>query len=154
MLSQLLKSHCLPLAATFCLFAQGASAKTCELSIEGNDAMQYNTKELTVAKDCTDVKVTLKHVGKLPKAAMGHNFTLTAEKDMQAVITAGMQAGLPADYLPKDDARIIASTKVVGGGETATTSFKMAQLKPGETYKYFCTFPGHSAVMNGTLVIK
>ena len=133
--------------------AQGAFAKTCELSIEGTDAMQYSTKELTVAKDCTDVKLTLKHAGKLPKTAMGHNWVLASEKDMQAITTAGMTAGVANDYIPKD-AKIIAHTGLVGGGETSTATFKLADLKAGESYKYFCTFPGHSAIMNGVFSVK
>lgn len=136
------------------LVSGAAHAKTCELAIEGNDAMQFNLKEMTVEKSCTEVKVTLKHVGKLPKAAMGHNWVLSAEKDMQDLVGAGMKAGLAADYLPAKDARVIAEAKLVGGGESSTTTFKMADLKAGTTYKYFCTFPGHSAMMNGVIVIK
>jgi azurin len=136
------------------LAAGQAFGKTSPLSIEGNDAMQYSTKELTVAADCTEVELTLKHAGKLPKSAMGHNWILTAEKDMQAVVTAGMQAGVANDYQPKGDKRIIAATKLVGGGESAKTTFKVADLKKGESYKYFCSFPGHSGMMNGTLVVK
>lgn len=33
--------------------------------------MQYDKKELTVAGDCAEVELTLKHTGKLPAAAMG-----------------------------------------------------------------------------------
>lgn len=144
----------LALATCSAAFFSGAAlAKDCDLSIEANDQMQYNTKELTVAKDCTNVKVTLKHTGKLPKASMGHNWVLTSEKDMQAVQTAGISAGLAADYIPKD-AKIVAHTKLIGGGESDSTTFKMADLKKGETYKFFCSFPGHSALMNGTLVVK
>ncbi len=135
-------------------FAGQAAAKTCELTIESNDAMQFSTKELSVGKDCTDVKLTLKHTGKLPKSAMGHNWVLTAEKDMQAVATAGMTAGLASEYLPKGDAKVIAATTLVGGGESTSVTFKTAGLKAGEAYKFFCTFPGHSAVMNGTFTVK
>jgi azurin len=144
-----------PLFLTLALGAAGpVVAKTCNLEIEGNDAMQYNKKELTVAKDCTDVKLTLKHVGKLPKASMGHDWVLTATADMQAVVTAGLTAGAAADYLPKGDARVIAATSVVGGGEVASVTFKTAALKAGTEYKYFCTFPGHAGVMNGVLALR
>jgi len=146
-------SVCLTVFLSIGLAAE-AAAKTCDLSIEGNDAMQFNAKELSVGKDCTEVKLTLKHSGKLPKSAMGHNWVLTSEKDMAAVVTAGMSAGLAADYLPKGDAKVIASTKLVGGGESATVTFKTAGLKAGEAYKFFCTFPGHSAIMNGSFSIK
>jgi azurin len=128
-------------------------AKTCDLTIEGNDAMQYNTKEMVVEKGCTEVKVTLKHTGKLPKSAMGHNWVLSKEADMAGLVSEGMKAGLAADYIPKDP-KVLASAHLVGGGETSTATFKVADLKAGEKYKYFCTFPGHSAVMNGVLTVK
>lgn len=142
-------------AVAFCVAANSvAFGKTCDLAIEGNDAMQYNVKELNVAKDCTEIKVTLKHTGKLPKAAMGHNWILSTEKDKQAIIDAGIKAGLDKDYVPAGDSKIVAHTKVVGGGETATTSFKMSALKKGESYLYFCSFPGHAALMTGKLIVK
>lgn len=128
--------------------------KVCDVKIEGTDAMQFSAKELTVAKDCTDVKLTLKHAGKLPKTAMGHNWVLAADSDMAALVGAGAQAGVASDYLPKDDKRVIAATKLVGGGEEASTTFKVSALKAGKAYKFFCTFPGHSAMMNGTFSVK
>lgn len=143
-----------PLALMLASWTGVAAGKTCELAIEGTDAMQFNTKELTVEKSCTEVKVTLKHTGKLPKAAMGHNWVLTSDKDAPGVIADGMKAGLTKEYVPAGDARVIASTKLVGGGESTTTSFKMAALKAGEAYKFFCTFPGHSGLMSGVLIVK
>lgn len=134
--------------------AGAALAKTCDLAIEGNDAMQFNKKELSVSKDCTEVKLTLKHTGKLPKASMGHNWTLAEDKDMQGVVSAAITAGLANDYMPKDDKRILAHTKLVGGGESDSVTFKTAGMKPGTAYKFFCTFPGHSGIMNGVFSIK
>ena len=142
-------------AAALVLFSASAQAKTCDLSIDGTDAMQFSTKELTVEKDCTEVKITLKHVGKLPKSAMGHNIVITSEKDMQPVVTDAMKAGLAKDYLPAaGDVRVIAASKLIGGGETTTASFKVSALKAGENYKFFCTFPGHSGIMNGSVTVK
>jgi azurin len=100
------------------------------------------------------VKLTLKHTGKLPKTAMGHNWVLTSEKDMAGVLGDSAKAGVANDYVPKDDKRVIAATKLVGGGETTSTTFKMDALKAGESYKFFCTFPGHSGLMNGSFVVK
>lgn len=142
-------------AAGFLSLSSAAMAadKTCELKIEGNDAMQFNTKEMTVEKDCTDVKVTLKHAGKLPKASMGHDWVLTKAADMMAIVGAAGAAGAAKDYLP-EDAKIIAHTKMVGGGEESSVTFKASLLKAGEKYKYFCTFPGHFGVMQGNLTAK
>ena len=43
-----------------------AADKVCKLEITGNDQMQYDKKDLSVPADCTEVQLTLKHVGKLP----------------------------------------------------------------------------------------
>lgn len=129
-------------------------AKTCTQTIEGNDAMQFNLKEMTVAKDCTELVVTLKHVGKLPKTAMGHNWILTEEKDFNPLMSEALKAGPANNYVPKDDKRIIAATKLVGGGESDTVTVDLKNLKKDYAYTYFCSFPGHSALMKGTLTIK
>ena len=131
------------------LFAPLTYAKTCELAIEGTDTMQFTKPTLAVAADCTEVKLTLKHNGKLPASAMGHNWVLTETSAFQAVANAGMSAGLQNNYVPKDDARVIAHTKVVGGGESTSITFPTSKLKKGGDYTFFCSFPGHSALMKG-----
>ena len=113
--------------------------------------MQFSKPTLAVAADCTEVKLTLKHTGKLPAAAMGHNWVLTETSAFQAVATAGMSAGLPNNYVPKDDARVLAHTKVVGGGESTSVTFPVSKLKKGGDYTFFCSFPGHWSVMKGKL---
>lgn len=148
-ISKLLGLLALPLVAfSTPLYA----AKTCELSIDGNDQMQFSKKEMRVGADCTEIKLTLKHVGKLPKAAMGHNWVLTKASDMNAVDAAAASAGPANDYIPKEDQRIIAHTKLIGGGETASVTFSATKLKAGEDYKFFCSFPGHVATMNGAFI--
>lgn len=129
-------------------------AKTCELSIDSTDAMKYSTDTLSVESDCTEVKLTLKHTGKLPKAAMGHNWVLTKTADVQAVVAASLKAGLAANYVPKGDDKVIAATKLLGGGESDTITFKLDKLKQADAYTFFCSFPGHSAIMKGTFTIK
>nr|MBF0684766.1 azurin [Pseudomonas sp.] len=119
----------------------------------GNDAMQFDLKEITVDKACKEFTVTLKHVGKLPVAAMGHNWVLTREQDMQAAATDGMAAGLDKDYVKPDDARVIAHTDMIGGGQESTVSFDVAKLAAGEKYMFFCSFPGHWSIMKGTLTL-
>ncbi len=127
-----------------------AADKLCKLEITGNDLMQYDKKELSVAKDCTSVEVTLKHIGKLPAASMGHNWTLVKSTDFNAVANDGLSAGLANDYIKPGDTRVIAHTKVVGGGQSSSVTFPTSRLKAGESYLYLCTFPGHSALMKGT----
>ena len=123
--------------------------KVCKVDIAGNDQMQYDKKEIAVAADCTEVEVTLKHTGKLPAQAMGHNWVLARTSDLSAVASDGMGAGLPNNYLKKGDTRVIAHTKVVGGGQSDTVKFATSALKKGEAYSFFCSFPGHSTMMKG-----
>lgn len=132
--------------------AEAAEAKVCKLEISGNDLIQYDKKELKVAADCTEVELTLKHVGKLPVASMGHNWVLTRAADVTAVANDGLAAGQKNNYVKPDDKRVIAHTKLVGGGESTTVKFSTSLLKKGESYTYVCTFPGHSALMKGQLI--
>ena len=81
---------------------------------------------------------------------MGHNWVLTKTADMQGAVNDGMAAGLPSDYVKKDDARVIAHTKVIGGGESDSVTFDVSKLAAGQDYTYFCSFPGHFAMMKGT----
>jgi azurin len=152
---KLLRHTLLAAVALFGITALPAHAadKVCKLEITGNDLMQYDKKELKVAQDCVSVEVTLKHIGKLPAASMGHNWTLVKTADVAAVANDGLSAGLAADYIKAGDARIIAHTKVVGGGQSASVTFPLSKLKAGESYSYICTFPGHSALMKGAFTI-
>jgi azurin len=131
------------------LSAPAAAADDCKLEITGNDQMQYDKKELAVPASCKEVTLTIHHAGQLPAAAMGHNWVLVATPDLNAVANAGMGAGLASDYVAAGDKRIIAHTKVVGGGQTASVTFSTAPLKAGGDYSYLCTFPGHNALMRG-----
>lgn len=47
--------------------ANAAQANECELSIDGNDNMRFDTKEMSVPASCDEVTVTLHHTGKLDK---------------------------------------------------------------------------------------
>ncbi|MNF19483.1 Azurin [compost metagenome] len=49
------------------------------------------------------------------------------------------------------DARVIAHTKVIGGGEKDSVTFDVSKLAAGTAYTYFCSFPGHFAMMKGSL---
>lgn len=142
------------LALTGLAFAGTAAAKTCELSITGNDQLQYNKSELVVEADCDKVKLTLEHVGKLPVEQMGHNWVLAATSDWKELAQAGQGAGLENDYLPADDDRVIVNTDMIGGGETTSITFDVSNLEKGGDYTFFCSFPGHWSIMNGKLIVK
>lgn len=130
-----------------------AWSQECALTIEANDQIQFNQKELRVSKSCKEVTLTLKHVGQLAANVMGHNWVLTATPDYQAVATAGQAAG-PPNYIPAGDARVLAATDVIGGGQSTSIKFDTSKLTAGGDYTYFCSFPGHFVLMNGKLVVQ
>ncbi len=126
-----------------------AAGKVCRLEISANDLMQYDKKELSAGPGCAEIQVTLKDVGKLPAAAMGHDWVLVRSEDLTDVANDGLSAGLTNNYQKPGDPRIIAATKIVGGGQSTTVTFPASRLKPGGSYMYLCTFPGHNALMKG-----
>jgi azurin len=133
--------------------AAPAAGGGCKLEISGNDLMQFDKKELRVSADCATVELTMRHAGKLPAATMGHNWVLARAADADAVAKAGLAAGLKNNHVATDDARVLAKTKVIGGGQSETITFSLKGLQKGGDYTYVCTFPGHSAIMRGKFVI-
>jgi azurin len=131
-----------------------AADKVCKLAISGNDAIQYDKKQLTITSDCTQVELTLTHAGKLPAQSMGHDWVLVKADDLSGVANDGLTAGIANGYVKPNDARVIAHTKVVGGGESTSVTFATSALKKGQSYKYLCTFPGHNGLMNGDFIIQ
>jgi azurin len=146
-------SHRLIAAGALLLAAGAAHADPCKLTIESNDMMQFNLREMKVPAQCTEVEVSLKHSGQLPAKIMGHDWVLARISDMSAIVYAGLAAGSKHGFLPENDERIIAATRVVGGGESATVKFSTSLLQEGVRYAFFCTSPGHSAVMRGTFLL-
>jgi azurin len=140
--------------AAFLAAPAQAAGKLCQLAISGNDAIQYDKKQLTITSDCTQVELTLTHTGKLPATSMGHDWVLVKAEDLAAVASDGLTAGAANNYVKPNDARVIAHTKVVGGGESTSVTFSTSALTKGQAYKYLCTFPGHNALMNGDFIIQ
>ncbi|HRF83364.1 MAG: azurin [Xanthomonadales bacterium] len=130
-----------------------AHAADCSVDLEGNDAMKFNKSAIEVPKSCKDFTINLKHTGKMARNVMGHNVVVSATSDMSGVNSDGVKAGLPNDYIKPDDARVIAHSKVIGGGETTSVKIPVAKLGAGP-YSFFCSFPGHAALMKGTLTVK
>jgi azurin len=126
-----------------------ARADPCRVEISGNDLMQYDRKELAVPATCREITVTLHHAGKQPREAMGHDWVLVKTADLAAVDQAGLAAGLADNYVKPGDQRVLAHTRVIGGGETTSVTFPASILRKGGDYSYLCTFPGHSALMHG-----
>ncbi|TWI07219.1 azurin [Aerolutibacter ruishenii] len=136
-------------------FAPQAFAQSgCTATIDANDAMRYNVASLDIPRTCQTFTVTLKHVGKMPKAAMGHNIVIAKSSDMAGIDADGIKAGVANDYLKANDARVIAHSKLIGGGESTTVKIPVAKLAAGGPYSFFCSFPGHSTLMKGTINLR
>lgn len=131
-----------------------AWSQDCSVTIEGNDAIQYSLKEITVSTSCESFTVTLKHVGTLDKTVMGHNWVLAATSDYEDLAMAGTAAGIENNFVPPGDARVLAATSLVGGGEQTSVSFDPSKLEPGGDYTFFCSFPAHYVLMNGKLIVE
>ena len=133
--------------------ANAQAASNCTLKLKGDDKMQFDLKTATVSAGCAKITVELTHTGKLAKEVMGHNVVVSQTADMNAITAAGMKAGAAAGYVPKGDAKVIAATPVIGGGASTKATFAGSKLKAGGDYTFYCTFPGHSALMKGKLVV-
>lgn len=137
------------------LFLLGTTAyAACELAIDGSATLQFNQKELTTEQNCETITLTLKNTSNFPVEAMGHNWVLVETANADAVATDGLTAGLANNYLKPNDDRVLANTKMIGGGKTTEVKFKGSLLKAGGDYTFLCTFPGHSVTMRGKLVVK
>ena len=100
------------------------------------------------------ITVVLKDVGRMPKAAMGHNFVLMAKAaDPKAYADNASSARDTEFIVPALKQQVLAFTKLVGPGETAEVTFNAP--KEAGTYTFICSFPGHFAMgMKGTLTVS
>ncbi len=121
------------------------------LVLEGNDQMQFNVNELKAVAG-KPIKLTLKHVGKIPKEAMGHNLVILQPGTDLSAFALKANDAKATDYIPEsENAVIIAHTKLLGGGEEDTIEFTID--KKGN-YPFICSFPGHVAMMKGVLIVE
>ena len=121
-----------------------------DVIITSNDLMKYNKTEIRV-KAGKKVKITLKHVGKLDKKIMGHNFVLLKQGvDLAAFGNKAVSFAVYGFMLVGTE-DVIASTKIIGAGETAVVEFDAPE--PGE-YDFLCSLPGHYRRMKGKFIVE
>ncbi|QMT34333.1 azurin [Conchiformibius steedae DSM 2580] len=125
----------------------------CTFTLSGGDDMKFDSNEIKVKSGCKEFAVTLKHSGKQPKQAMGHNLVISKAADKDGITADGTSSGVDNNYLKSNDERVLASTKLLGGGEEDTLVLNVSKLNKGEEYVFFCTFPGHASMMNGKVVL-
>ena len=129
------------------------AAPNCAIKLKGGDNMQFDQRTATVSAGCKTISIELEHTGRMPVAAMGHNVVLSTTANADALARDAIKAGAAANYVPAGDNRVIASTRLIGGGQRITASFAGSALRAGGAYTFFCSFPGHSSLMRGTLVV-
>jgi azurin len=122
------------------------SGKTVNLTLNGDDKVEFSTKTLQVEAGST---VALTFSNKSTDKLM--NWVLAKPGQMLRVVTQGVVAGESAGYLQQDDSNVIVHTKLLKAGESETVTFPAPA--PGD-YQYFCTFPGYYTRMNGILTVK
>ena len=130
-----------------------ASANECALTVTSTDMMQYDSKTLAVDKSCSSFSLELIHSGNLAKNVMGHNIVIISTDEFDKVIALiNMAEGIDNGFLP-DDPAILAKTAMIGGGEKTKIDIDLESFAIGKDYTFFCSFPGHYAIMRGTLAI-
>ena len=64
-----------------------------------------------------------------------------------------MKLGAETGFLPETP-EVLAKTSIIGGGSQATLTIDASKLEKGGSYQFICSFPGHYAVMRGTLEVS
>ena len=144
----------LALVFTTAIFSQAAIANDCTVEVEAGDALSFSTPKIEIPASCANATINFKHTGRLPAAAMGHNWVLAKTADLQPIQNDGNVAGAAGGYLKADDPRVLAATAIIGGGESTSVTFATAGLNAGDAYSFFCTVMSHSVVMKGTFALK
>jgi len=123
------------------------------IQIEVGDTMKFAPAAITAAPG-EPVKIVIKHVGQMPKVAMGHNFVLLRKGVDAKILVDACSSFRDTDFIaPSVKPQLLASTRLIGPGETAEAVFA-APAEKGD-YMFVCTFPGHFAVgMKGILTVK
>jgi len=133
------------------IFSSTAQAAACSIDVEVSAGMVYSAKNIDVPKSCKDFTINLNVAGTMPKAVMGHNLVVSKEADQKAVLEDGSKAGLASNYVKAKDSRVLLATSIIGGGEKTSAKLDVKKLNAKDKYTFYCSFPGHSMMMKGTL---
>ena len=126
-------------------------AENCKIDISGSDMMKFDTNEINIDKDCEKFDINLKHSGKLPVNAMGHNIVILESDNLQKVISKiNMAHGIEKGFMPEME-EVLFKSKMIGGGEQTTLELDTSVFNSENEYIFICSFPGHFALMKGKL---
>lgn len=123
---------------------------TNHIIIKSNDDMTFDKTSFTV-KVGEEITLLLFNNGSSSKEAMGHNVVILNEGTDISSFAFAASSEKENDYIPNEmKASIIAHTKLLGGKENDQIKFKFDKV--GE-YDFICSFPGHTATMNGKIKV-
>ena len=83
-----------------------------DVVITGDDMMKFNKSEINV-KAGKKVKITLRHIGKLDKQVMGHNWVLLKPGVDLLSFSAKAATERENEYIPVGSEDVIAHTKLI-----------------------------------------
>ena len=110
-----------------------------QIGVQG-DALEFDTKSFSATAG-SEVVLTFSN----GSAINQHNWVLVRPGTKDAVATDGSSAGPTNDWIPPNDERVLAHTRLLDPGESAEIKFT---LEYG-TYQFVCTFPAHNFTMFG-----
>ena len=129
--------------------------KAIRIVVKSDDLMKFDKSSINVEKN-KPYEIILKNVGKLPKAAMGHNLIIL-DTGNDALTFGGnlitkYGATLQNEWKPiKAGKLVLAQTKMLGPNEQDT--IKITFKKVGVYHDLF-PFPGHFGPMRGVINVK
>jgi len=133
--------------------SMAAQAAPCSAELTGNDAMKFDKANIEVPKSCKEFTIKLSHSGKLATNVMGHNVVIakTADIRWRGHRWHGRRPG----------GRLRETRRCARGGAQQGDRRRAEHhgdlpggQDHGAPYSFFCTFPGHWAMMKGTLTVK
>ncbi|MBB5034968.1 plastocyanin/azurin family copper-binding protein [Prosthecobacter vanneervenii] len=131
--------------------AAPAAAAVLEITIKPDPAnpLAYDTKTIA-AKAGQKIKLTFNNTH--PTLPQPHNIVIgkAGTKDKMMGIATSAMTLVDKGYIP-DSPEILAHTSLLQPGKSETIEFTVPAA--GE-YPFFCTFPGHVALMNGVLTAQ
>lgn len=127
-----------------------ATRKPLELSVgtKGNElAFEPGTLKVRAGQE---IQLTFTNRAD-PGSSLQHNWILVKPGAKDEVVSHAIRAGSGKNFVP-DSPLVLAATRLLGPGQSQTLRFQ-APDEPG-SYPYFCSVPGHSQLLQGTLTVE
>jgi azurin len=116
------------------------------LGTQGSD-IAFDKTKLTAKKGAVEITFTNQST---PDTMMAHNLViLKPGTKIDDIAQASIAAGAAKNYVA-DSPAILAHTAMLDAGK----SEKIVLTLDTGVYPYFCSYPGHAALMKGTLTVK